>query len=136
MHHLLLNHGFLPLKCLYVFAIAHFLSLKYHSHFPEVRRGILNLVKMAKWQTISFVGASFVEKWLIDDAKIGFFSNSSPIFFFIQEYLNSYSIFTYLLPFTATPTSNTSSSSNEIIIRSTPNQTLSIAPTNSTKKQK
>lgn len=49
---------------------------------------------------------------------------------------DSKSIFTYLLPFTATPTSNTSSSSNEIIIRSTPNQTLSIAPTNSTKKQK
>ena len=45
-------------------------------------------------------------------------------------------IFTYLLPFNAAPTGYTTTNSNEIIIRSTPNQTLSIAPTNSTKKQK
>jgi hypothetical protein len=49
---------------------------------------------------------------------------------------DSKSIFTYLLPFNAAPTGYTTTNSNEIIIRSTPNQTLSIAPTNSTKKQK
>ncbi|MBK9459356.1 MAG: hypothetical protein IPN94_07950 [Sphingobacteriales bacterium] len=57
-----------------------------------MRRGALNLVKTIICQTISCVCASFLEKQLIDDAKIGFFSNSSPIFFFIQEYLNSYAV--------------------------------------------